>query len=110
MELGPFARLAQSRSGPADILQILLAMLSQFALPQRINFAQTGTVRAYFLRSILKFDMSTATPRLRSSCAQVISTILLLTVAFFFPASARSQTILGSTNKVAFAKPVEVCM
>src|SRR3954471_2899911 len=85
-------------------------MPSEFPLPQRINFIQAGTVRAYFVRSIQKVTMPTAIPRFRSSCPQFISTLLLVALAFFRPTCANAQPIIGITNKVGFAKSVELCM
>jgi hypothetical protein len=87
-------------------------MPSQFALPQRINLTQAGTVRAYFLRSILKLVMPTACPlshSLNPLRRAAIALLLLLAVTVFGQA-ARAQTLVGTTNKVAFAKATEVAM
>ena len=53
-------------------------MPSQFALPQRINFARAGTVRAYFLRPILKLVMCTVSPLFPSFTQLRQATLALL--------------------------------
>ena len=88
-------------------------MPSQFALPQRINLTQAGTVRAYFLRSILKVVMRNACSRVSHFCPQIQGKGAAL-AAFIFAAlfgmtvpSANAQLV---TNVLGFAKATDFAM
>src|SRR5689334_301091 len=88
-------------------------MPSEFALPERIKLTQAGTVRAYFLRPILKVVMPKASALF--SCRsrfQPIIGLVVLSLIFFSALSARAQapTLIGTNNVLGFAKAKEVAM
>lgn len=69
-------------------------------------------MRAYFLRPILKLVMCTVSPLFPSftQLRQATLALLLAGLALVSGASAQAQTLVGTTNKIAFAKAAEVAM
>src|ERR1051325_1643306 len=88
-------------------------MPSQFALPQRINLTQAGTVRAYFLRSILKVVMRNVCSRVSHFCPQiegkgaVLAALLFAALFGMAVPSANAQVV---TNVLGFAKTTDYAM